>query len=461
MFMKACKVYESALGQQSKNDDLGPINAALVGPGQGDEMTSIGIISTFVTSSLSVCSVSTTGSEGRFYREEAGKKLSRFNRRRASVKIHTTMIKWFLFVLITGVWCESDYYVVGPLFSTFPCKDSNDITIWFEAGLQQKDNNRYYVYVGKTLPADSKMTVIFDSPVNLTLTIKTDQYLRVSLTRSTGYAFYFYAPHAGMGFIIKGTEPGVTPYLTSLSINNEEYCNEPKQGFLEQFAARSIVKNTGVCGKRAIDHSELIVNGAATKPGDWPWHAAIYRLDGSTMKYICGGTLISKNYVLTALLKLKTEVVFNDYIQPACLLRTDDRKKLSTDLMNGTIVGWGYDSTDALSQTLRQATMPIVAEATCLRTNSYYLEVLSENSFCAGYHNGTSACNGDSGSAFQVFIPSDYPDNTKNLTGTWHVKGIVSNTMARSDRSICDPDEYVVFTDVEKFVDWIEKYLEE
>ncbi|XP_039747712.1 chymotrypsin-C-like [Pararge aegeria] len=427
------------------------------------------------------------------------------------------MIKWFLFVLITGVWCESDYYVVGPLFSTFPCKDSNDITIWFEAGLQQKDNNRYYVYVGKTLPADSKMTVIFDSPVNLTLTIKTDQYLRVSLTRSTGYAFYFYAPHAGMGFIIKGTEPGVTPYLTSLSINNEEYCNEPKQGFLEQFAARSIVKNTGVCGKRAIDHSELIVNGAATKPGDWPWHAAIYRLDGSTMKYICGGTLISKNYVLTAahcvsyrgakyrkeifsvvlgkyklfgdnkeseekqileiiiherfeyrhlyndiaLLKLKTEVVFNDYIQPACLLRTDDRKKLSTDLMNGTIVGWGYDSTDALSQTLRQATMPIVAEATCLRTNSYYLEVLSENSFCAGYHNGTSACNGDSGSAFQVFIPSDYPDNTKNLTGTWHVKGIVSNTMARSDRSICDPDEYVVFTDVEKFVDWIEKYLEE
>ncbi|CAH2266952.1 jg25070 [Pararge aegeria aegeria] len=33
-------------------------------------------ISTFETSSLSVCSDSTTGSEGRFYREEAGKKLS-------------------------------------------------------------------------------------------------------------------------------------------------------------------------------------------------------------------------------------------------------------------------------------------------------------------------------------------------------------------------------------------------
>ncbi|CAH2226738.1 jg28021, partial [Pararge aegeria aegeria] len=32
--------------------------------------------STFETSSLSVCSDSTTGSEGRFYREEAGKKLS-------------------------------------------------------------------------------------------------------------------------------------------------------------------------------------------------------------------------------------------------------------------------------------------------------------------------------------------------------------------------------------------------
>lgn len=38
-----------------------------------------------------------------------------------------------------------------------------------------------------------------------------------------------------------------------------------------------------------------------------------------------------------ALLKLKTEAVYSDYIQPACLLRSEDRSKLSGDMMSGTV----------------------------------------------------------------------------------------------------------------------------
>lgn len=77
------------------------------------------------------------------------------------------------------------------------------------------------------------------------------------------------------------------------------------QGFLEQYAADSIVKDMGACGRRMVDHSELIVSGEPSKPGDWPWHAALYRLQGYTMKYICGGTLLSKSFVLTGKVNLR------------------------------------------------------------------------------------------------------------------------------------------------------------
>lgn len=73
---------------------------------------------------------------------------------------------------------------------------------------------------------------------------------------------------------------------------------------------------------------------------------------------------------------------------------------------------------------------------------------------------GTSACNGDSGGAFQVFIPDDAQDQSVNASGAWHVRGIVSQTISRFDVPICDPHQYVVFTDVEKYRSWIDKHLD-
>ena len=53
------------------------------------------------------------------------------------------------------------------------------------------------------------------------------------------------------------------------------------------------------CGRRKIWHTELIVNGQVTKPGNWPWHTAIYRYEKAGLRYVCGGTLINKYFVLT------------------------------------------------------------------------------------------------------------------------------------------------------------------
>ncbi|CAH2248588.1 chymotrypsin-like elastase family member 2A [Pararge aegeria] len=431
-----------------------------------------------------------------------------------------------LFVCVALMTLESDSQVwmpVGsPILSAYPCKNTKDILVWFEPGLPSKDNNRYYVYINKNFPMDSVTRVFFDSEVNITFTVRSDQkkFQRYSLAGDS-IELRFFVQHVGLGFTVKGPVPGLTPYITGLTINDVQYCDDPDVGFLHEYAAEAGNAPTD-CGRQKVGHTELIVSGASTKPGDWPWHAALYTNRGTTSKYICGGTLITKNFVLTAahcasssgtsfspevlsvvlgkynlkggdreseerkvhriiiheqyeyrklsndiaLLKLRNEVPFTDYIQPACLWSRRSSELLrnatrSVSIM-GTVVGWGFNSNDTLSETLKEASMPMVSESTCIRSNPlFYGKALTSKKFCAGHHNGTSACNGDSGGGFQVFIPDKVQAVRGRVTGSWHVRGIVSNTIARLDAPVCDPYEYVLFTDVDKYRDWIDSHLDD
>lgn len=55
------------------------------------------------------------------------------------------------------------------------------------------------------------------------------------------------------------------------------------------------------CGRRLINHEALIVNGYASKEGDWPWHTAILHIGiNQNIEYKCGGTLLNSHSVLTA-----------------------------------------------------------------------------------------------------------------------------------------------------------------
>nr|XP_032515194.1 vitamin K-dependent protein C-like [Danaus plexippus plexippus] len=100
--------------------------------------------------------------------------------------------------------------------------------------------------------------------------------------------------------------PHHAPYIISLKINDVENCYEPHRTYFSLFEFLGVTKffeaPDQLCGRRKIDrkYTELIVNGSPTKYGDWPWHAAIYRYRKASLKYICGGTLITKVLVLTA-----------------------------------------------------------------------------------------------------------------------------------------------------------------
>ncbi|XP_059044843.1 chymotrypsin-like elastase family member 2A [Achroia grisella] len=413
--------------------------------------------------------------------------------------------------------------IVGtPLGSAYPCKGNDVVLAQFEAGLSPEEENKYSLYIGEQFPTHSRIIIKFDSEA--TVTLVNDKVARIRNVAADLVVFIsFFKPGSSLSLIIKGPQTGTVPYPTSIDVNSVEYCKQPAPGFLDSViegykgtahVAPSVP--SGSCGRRKVVHTELIVNGQPTKPGDWPWHGAIYRLEQSSVRYICGGTLLSKTFVLTAahcvtisgnpvlpeilsiifgkyhliggdiatqereiqqiivheefnasrlnndiaLMKMKTEVSYDDYVQPACLWHANAYKKLPVGSIMGTVVGWGFNHNDQLASTLHQVVLPKILENHCIKSNTAFFGLLLNNrKFCAGYRNGTSACNGDSGGAYQVFVPDVTGDSSANATGSWHVRGIVSLAMSRPNEPICDNRQYSLFTDVSAFVGWIKTYV--
>ncbi|XP_029709393.1 chymotrypsinogen A-like [Aedes albopictus] len=244
---------------------------------------------------------------------------------------------------------------------------------------------------------------------------------------------------------------------------------------------------------------QLIVNGFSASKGRWPWHVAIFHKNHPLTAYVCGGTLISTTHVLTAahcvinprtgyqlpsksmlieagaydlnqdfqgrqrhsikavykmsnysrtspkydiaILELDSEVELSQYVQPACVYSRND---LAGKI--GTVIGWGITETNEVSSVLKEAELPVVDTLTCLTSNRYVFgPILDKGMFCAGYLDGSSVCNGDSGGG--IFF---------KVNGAWHVGGIVSYKQVREDNNaLCRTEGYAVFTKLHNYLPWI------
>lgn len=202
------------------------------------------------------------------------------------------------------------------------------------------------------------------------------------------------------------------------------------------------------CGRRVLQHKQLITNGFAAQEGDWPWHAAIYHTSDSKFheqSYKCGSTLISAGAVLTAahcvyesghpiiaervivhvgkydfgladphtqqfnvhriiihsgftptnllddiaIIRLATQAIFTAYVKPICLWNS--QRTAITEVIGkvGIVVGWGLNERDQLTKQLSQAHIPVVSSITCLQSDpSTYGSFITEKTFCAGWRNG-------------------------------------------------------------------------
>lgn len=240
-----------------------------------------------------------------------------------------------------------------------------------------------------------------------------------------------------------------------------------------------------------------------------PWHASVFVVEKNKQpKYICGATLISEAVLVTAahcvwrlkpenirialgniktdyddpddflaryytvrevisyinyldnlsnyesdiaLIELTRTVEIDKIISPICIdFNLEDISAHATNDMIGITVSLKTIDKSASSSLLQVIKMPIISHQMCVDNQpSEIRKFLTFTKFCAGWANGSSVCNGDSGAG--LIVPR--PD------GRYYLKGIVSISPRMKATDHCDPDQYTIFTKVGIYVKWIENYL--
>ncbi|XP_065346860.1 clotting factor B-like [Cloeon dipterum] len=246
-----------------------------------------------------------------------------------------------------------------------------------------------------------------------------------------------------------------------------------------------------------------IFRGNISQTGDHPWHVYIENLMTGGA---CGGTLISPTVVLTAahciygskaedfrvslglydkrkrrapgvqrrklssmithpkydsaefisdvgLVILKKKVKITNNVRPICLWNDDSDSNLAR--VAGTkamAVGFGLVDNHTRTDDLQEVRLPILTHKECyLSKRNFFAKYLRPgDNFCAGYTNGTTTCNGDSGGSLSV-----------EKDGRWFIRGIVSFGMSKIVKfkgrniSLCHPYQYTLFADIARSIDWI------
>ncbi|XP_039435810.1 polyserase-2-like isoform X1 [Culex pipiens pallens] len=262
------------------------------------------------------------------------------------------------------------------------------------------------------------------------------------------------------------------------------------------------------CGQRKQLARELIHHGHQSRSGEWPWHVAVFHKINAQAdsSYACGGTTISRKFVLTAahctypeyktrplrakemlvragianlyslehslqevgveeivrhaefntrtleddiaLLKLEVEFQVTDYVKPLCLWSGSSVEELIIG-KKGSSAGWGEDEKHKLTGALKHVPMLIVSRRRCRDSDpDYYTRFLYDRKmFCAGFRNGSTPASGDSGGGLYI----------EGKDGKWGLRGILSNGKIEAETRLVDRKSFVVFVDVAYYLPWIRK----
>ncbi|XP_069625621.1 plasminogen isoform X2 [Ranitomeya imitator] len=252
-------------------------------------------------------------------------------------------------------------------------------------------------------------------------------------------------------------------YTTDPSVR-WEYCNlkkcietpqieqQPIQTTKPTIVSSSPASTEIECGKAKKRQRKCfgrIVGGCEANPHSWPWQIS---LRTSYNLHFCGGTLIDRQWVLTAahclersnrpssykvqlgihkeksyepskqvldveklflgpskadiaLLKLKSPAVITDEVLPACL---PPHNYVVPDKSECYVTGWGETQGSGKEGVLKEAGFPVIENKVC-NSPEYLNGRVTSRELCAGnIQGGVDSCQGDSGGPLSCFDGEKY-----------------------------------------------------
>lgn len=246
------------------------------------------------------------------------------------------------------------------------------------------------------------------------------------------------------------------------------------------------------CGRPPLKQ-DRIVGGVDASNGEWPWQVDIQQNN----KHICGGSLITENWVLSAahcfpnpsdvrpytiyigryqlnnlnpnevsrgvtqilvpssyndphngndvaLVQLSSPVLWSDFIHPVCIPASGT---LFPSGMMCTVTGWGDIRENVPLPgvgTLQKVQVPIISQSSCqdmYQTDPTEQVDILYDMICAGYQDGgKDSCQGDSGG----------PLVCQMINGTWVQAGVVSFGLGCANQN--KPGVYARVTSFSDFI---------
>lgn len=145
-----------------------------------------------------------------------------------------------------------------------------------------------------------------------------------------------------------------------------------------------------------------------------------------------------------AALVVEDDIPYTKFIRPICL------SPVEQNVNEGYVTGWGEseDKTKEHENLPKQIKIPILANENCIFESPEFSKIASVRTFCGGSRDNIGPCRGDSGGG--LFVRNG---------NVFQLKGIISASLINLGE--CDVTNYAIYTNVDKFIAWIQNPTEE
>lgn len=144
-----------------------------------------------------------------------------------------------------------------------------------------------------------------------------------------------------------------------------------------------------------------------------------------------------------ALIRLKSEPTFSDFVKPICVPNENIQKDIFKSANKLDIAGWGRTKHNPLNKVKRKAVVPRIENEICSQNRTYKI---AESQICAG-GGLQDTCSGDSGGPLMGLHPEE--DDL-----IYYATGIIS-----FGSKMCGAGIPSVYTNVATYYDWIVKNI--